>query len=91
MIELADKLEALAKKHREPWYIEKEPHDYNDGTTHFTHVRYKTIDGESADVMVAVAEYVRPPPTRSCPSFSRVPRRAARAGRPGPRQRPSSL
>jgi hypothetical protein len=43
MSELADKIEALAKKEQErgsgPWYIEKEPHTYNDGTTHFTHVR----------------------------------------------------
>jgi hypothetical protein len=60
MNELADKLEALAKKHREPWYIEKEPHDYPDGTTHFTHVRYKTTAGESAEVTVAVANDVTP-------------------------------
>lgn len=57
---LADKLEGLAGKHREPWYIEQEPHDHNDGTTHFTHVRYKTTVGETAEVTVAVADYVTP-------------------------------
>lgn len=35
-------------------------HGYKDGTTHSTHVRYKTTDGESAEVTVAVANYVTP-------------------------------
>ena len=28
-----------SSKPEEPWRIEQEPHDYPDGTTHFTHVR----------------------------------------------------
>jgi hypothetical protein len=39
MTKLADTIEALAKKHRAPWYVVKVPRDYSDGTSHFTLVR----------------------------------------------------
>jgi len=60
MSKLADTLERLARRHRERWYIAKEPHDYPDGTTHFTHVRYtgRLVTGEG--VTVNVAGYVTP-------------------------------
>ena len=60
MSELADTLERLAGKCREPWYIEKEPHDYPDGTTHFTHVRYSALAIDGTPMTVAVANYVTP-------------------------------
>ena len=60
MSKLADTLERLGGEHREPWYIAKEPHDYPDGTTHFTHVRYDTRIGTGEPVTVTVAGYVTP-------------------------------
>ena len=30
----------LIAKYPEPWVIEKQPHNYPDGTKEFTHVRY---------------------------------------------------
>ena len=60
MSELADTIEALARKCREPWYIAKEPHDYPDGTTHFTHVRYDAHDRSGAAMTVTVASHVTP-------------------------------
>lgn len=54
---LADRLQALRDRHREPWEVMKEPHDYNDGTKEFNHVRFHsaTINGD-----VLVAQYVTP-------------------------------
>jgi hypothetical protein len=60
MSELANVIERLARKHREPWYIVQEPHDYPDGTTHFTHVRYTGHDGSGAPLTVAIADSVTP-------------------------------
>jgi hypothetical protein len=60
MSELADTVERLAKEHREPWYIAKEPHNYKDGTTHFAHVRYTAHDSEGMPITVAIADYVTP-------------------------------
>jgi hypothetical protein len=60
MIELVDTIEALAKKHREPWYVVKEPHDYPDGTSHFTHVHYDARDISGHPITVRVASYVTP-------------------------------
>jgi hypothetical protein len=38
---------------RELWCIELEPHDYSDGTTHFTHVRTTGyVQGEPVNVSV---------------------------------------
>lgn len=34
------RIKDLLAEYPEPWVIEKEPHNYNDGTTEFTHVRY---------------------------------------------------
>lgn len=55
-LKLADKIEVLREKHRPDWQVEQEPHDYPDGTKHFTHVRYRTDDG----MTVEVASYVTP-------------------------------
>jgi len=60
MSELADTLERLGAKHREPWFIEKEAHDYPDGTTHFTHVRYSARESSGTTMKVTVAGYVTP-------------------------------
>lgn len=32
------KIKELISKYQEPWVIEKEPHNYNDGTTEFLHL-----------------------------------------------------
>ena len=43
----------------EPWRIEKEPHDYPDGTTHFTHVRKAArVSGEP--LAVTIGSYLTP-------------------------------
>ena len=60
MSELADTLEALGQKHREPWRIVNEPHRYPDGTSHFTHVRYDARVKSGETVTVTVAGYVTP-------------------------------
>ena len=60
MSELADTIEALAERHREPWYVVREPHDYPDGTSHFTHVHYDARDKSGAPLIVRVASHVTP-------------------------------
>lgn len=52
----------LLAKYPEPWLIEKEPHDYADGTKEFTHVRYrkkpKWAKGE--EICVEIGSHVTP-------------------------------
>ena len=62
MSKLADLLEnlAIADGYPEPWFIEKESHNHNDGTTHFTHVRHHTKGREGTPMTVEVASYVTP-------------------------------
>jgi hypothetical protein len=58
--QLLDRLDELDKKngHGE-WRIEKEPHDYPDGTTHFTHVRATAyVKGEP--ITVSISSYATP-------------------------------
>lgn len=38
------RIKDLLSKYPEPWVIEKEPHNYADGTSEFTHVRYYAKD-----------------------------------------------
>jgi hypothetical protein len=57
IMDLADRLETLRHRYREPWEVKKEPHGYPDGTKEFTHVRYHAQVG---DVDVLVATYVTP-------------------------------
>jgi len=58
--ELADRLAALRGRYSEPWEVWKEPHDYPDGTTHFTHVRFQAADRTGEKLTVEVARYVTP-------------------------------
>jgi len=58
-IELADLLEQLSRRHTEKWRVDKEPHSYPDGTTHFNHVRF-TTKYEDEELQVQVASYVTP-------------------------------
>lgn len=57
-----DRIRELIAKYPEPWVIEKEPHDYNDGTTEFTHVRYYSAmeSAEGERVCVEIGSYVTP-------------------------------
>lgn len=64
-IEVAKKLRRIREliaEYPEPWVIEKEPHNYNDGTTEFTHVRYyhkpKFSNGET--ICVEIGSHVTP-------------------------------
>jgi hypothetical protein len=43
----------------EPWRIEKEPHNYPDGTTHFNHVR-QTAHANGEPLAVTIASHVTP-------------------------------
>lgn len=56
------RIKELLKKYPEPWVIEKEPHDYNDGTTHFTHVRYraKRAWNNGEEINVEIGSHVTP-------------------------------
>lgn len=36
-----DRIKELLANYPEPWVIEKEPHNYEDGTSEFTHVGYR--------------------------------------------------
>jgi hypothetical protein len=60
MTELAATIEALAQRHREPWYVVREPHDYPDGTSYFTHVYYDARDKSGMLLTVRVASHVTP-------------------------------
>jgi hypothetical protein len=54
--QLIARLRELHKKCHpdEPWRIEKEPHNYPDGTTHFNHVRRTVrVNGEPRAVTIA--------------------------------------
>jgi hypothetical protein len=58
-------LERLAELHQqcdptEPWRIEREPHNYADGTTHFTHVVCTSQDSEGHPLKVAIGHYLTP-------------------------------
>lgn len=58
--ELADMLEELAKTNQEPWVIEKEKHNYPDGTTHFTHVGFIGHDCANEPMDIRIASYLTP-------------------------------
>ena len=58
---LLDRLAELdqSSQPEEPWRIEQEPHDYPDGTTHFTRVRTTGyVKGEP--VLVSIGKYLTP-------------------------------
>jgi hypothetical protein len=57
--ELANRLDELRSLSAENWRVEKEPHSYPDGTTHFNHVRY-TAKHFGEDMTVEVANHVTP-------------------------------
>jgi len=57
--ELADRLAALRGRYSAPWEIWTEPHNYPDGTAHFTHVRFQ-VDHGGEKLTVEVARYVTP-------------------------------
>ena len=57
---LADAIEALCTFNDQPWRVEQEPHNYSDGTTHFTHVVHDFTDSTGDRGVVRVGEYVTP-------------------------------
>lgn len=57
--ELANRIEELRSLTAENWRVEKEPNSYQDGTSHFNHVRY-TAKHFGEDVTVEVANHVSP-------------------------------
>jgi len=60
--ERRERIKALLAKYPEPWLIEKESHDYDDGTTHFTHVRYRSRPAfaRGEEVCVEIGSHVTP-------------------------------
>jgi len=58
-LELANRLEELRSLNSENWRVEKELHNYPDGTDHFNHVRY-TAKHFGEDLTVEVANHVSP-------------------------------
>ena len=59
MLERLADLDAACRKGG-PWRVEAVPHSHNDGTTHFTHVRYTGRDRGGNAVEVEVASYITP-------------------------------
>jgi hypothetical protein len=57
-----ERIKALLAEYPEPWLIEKEPHDYKDGTTEFTHVRYrhKPAWAKGEEICVEIGSHVTP-------------------------------
>lgn len=61
-LQLLARLAALHQKCRpgEQWRIEQEPHDYPDGTTHFTHVVSTSCSVNGESVKVVIGRYLTP-------------------------------
>lgn len=61
-LQILARLEALHQQCRpdEPWVIEQEPHDYPDGTMHFTHVVSLGRDGNGGTTKVVIGSYLTP-------------------------------
>lgn len=57
-----ERIKELIAKYPGPWVIEKEPHDYNDGTKEFTHVRYyhRPAYAKGEQVCVEIGSHVTP-------------------------------
>lgn len=57
-----ERIKELLTKYPEPWLIEKEPHSYSDGTTEFTHVRYRAKRdwAKGEEVCVEIGSHVTP-------------------------------
>lgn len=64
MQKLLATLEQLHAKDKEdtdgPWEIEQEPHNYNDGTTVFTHVVHTARDTSGAPMRIMIARHATP-------------------------------
>jgi hypothetical protein len=58
----AARIRELIAKYPEPWVIEKQPHNYRDGTSEFTHVRYYSEREWAAGerVCVEIGSHVTP-------------------------------
>lgn len=56
------RIKELIAKYPEPWVIEKEPHDYADGTKEFTHVRYRKRSewSKGEEYCVEIGSHVTP-------------------------------
>ena len=56
------RIKTLIAKYPEPWVIEKEPHNYPDGTKEFTHVRYRRRPAwaKGEEVCVEIGSHVTP-------------------------------
>ena len=56
------RIRELLAKYPEPWVIEKRPHNYQDGTSEFTHVRYlcKPEYAGGEEICVRIGSYVTP-------------------------------
>lgn len=54
------RLKELLAQYPEPWKIEKKPHNYNDGTKEFTHVRYVKDHLADEPINISIGEYLTP-------------------------------
>lgn len=59
IVKKLSRIRELVAKYPEPWVIEKTPHNYEDGTNEFIHVRYRTRGGDD-EVTVSIGEYLTP-------------------------------
>lgn len=62
--EMRKLLARLAELHQKcgehEWQIVQEPHDYNDGTTHFTHVEYQVTMTNGTPARVSIGRHLTP-------------------------------
>jgi hypothetical protein len=57
---MLNRLESLYTNNAEEWRVQEEPHNYPDGTTHFTHVLYTAYDVEENPMTIMIGRYVTP-------------------------------
>ena len=60
--ERRERIKTLLAEYPEPWIIEKEPHNYNEGTTEFTHVRYYSAPefAKGERICIEIGSHVTP-------------------------------
>ena len=60
--ERRERIKVLLAKYPEPWIVEKELHEYNDGAKEFIHVgyRHKPAFAKGEEVHVLIGDYLTP-------------------------------
>ena len=59
---MRERIRQLLIEYPEPWVIKNEKHEYDDGTTHFTHVQYfhKPEWAQGETICIEIANHITP-------------------------------